>query len=234
MRLLITVTAAVSLALLGASSISIAKESYTTFDKAAQAAVSPDQALNLLKEGNQRFVAGTSLDRDYGDQRALTSKGQFPFASVIACLDSRAAPEILFDQGIGDLFVGRVAGNVINEDLLGSLEFASKVAGSKLIVVLGHTECGAVKGACDNVEMGNLTALLDKIEPAVNQVSGYEGARSSKNTDFVRVVTDLNVKLAVAQITERSQVLAEMVQSGELKVVGAVYDIASGEVIWMN
>ncbi len=234
MNKLISMLAAVSLALAATSGSLRADDDYRTFDKASQAATTPAQALAMLKQGNQRFVAGESFERDYEDQREATAKGQFPFASVISCLDSRAAPELLFDQGIGDLFVGRVAGNIVNDDLLGSLEFASKVAGAKLIVILGHTECGAVKGACDNVELGNLTGLLDKIEPAVTKVSGHEGERNSKNAAFVREVTDINVSIAVAQVTERSPVLAEMVKNGELMVVGAVYDIATGEVIWMD
>jgi carbonic anhydrase len=140
---------------------------YATSTQARQAAMTADSALAELRRGNERFVAGRSFDRDYTAQVAQTSQGQFPFAAVVTCIDSRAAPEILFDQGIGDLFVGRVAGNVINDDLMGSLEFATKVAGAKVIVVLGHTECGAVKGACDGVELGKLTTLLDKIEPAI-------------------------------------------------------------------
>jgi carbonic anhydrase len=191
-----------------------------------------DSALAELRRGNERFVAGRSFDRDYAAQVALTSRGQFPFAAVVSCLDSRAAPEILFDQGIGDLFVGRVAGNIINDDLLGSLEFATKVAGAKVIVVLGHTECGAVKGACDGVELGKLTTLLDKIEPAIAAVPDDGTPRNSKNKTFVERVTELNVKQGVDAILQGSPVIAELVSQGKVKVVGATYDIGNGQVRW--
>jgi len=233
-HLLPLVLAAALLSGCATSGSGVSTADYQTFDKAAQTATSPSAALARLKDGNARFLAGESTDRDYAQQINATASGQFPFASVISCLDSRAAPEILFDQGIGDLFVGRVAGNIVNDDLLGSLEFGSKVAGSKLIVVLGHTECGAVKGACDYVELGNLTGLLDKIEPAIDAVPVDGGDRSSSNAAFVREVTDMNVRLTVTSITQRSPVLAEMVAAGDLQIVGAVYDISTGQVNWLN
>lgn len=227
---------AVALALCAGCSVTRdAPPSYRTFDRAAQSTITPEQALAELKAGNRRFVVGESIRRDLVAQRAQTSSGQFPFAAVIACLDSRSAPELVFDQGIGDLFVGRVAGNIVNEDLLGSLEFATRVAGARLIVVLGHTGCGAVRGACDGgVELGHLTGLLERIQPAVSRVPGHEGERHSRNAAFVHEVTEMNVRLAVAQVTARSPTLAAMVSAGELKVIGAVHDIASGEVSWLE
>lgn len=204
--------------------------------KVEQQEMTPDQALDRLKIGNMRFTDGKSITDDYLYQMKETASGQYPFAAVISCLDSRSAPEVVFDQAIGDLFVGRVAGNIVNEDLLGSLEFATKVAGAKLIVVMGHTECGAVKGACDNVKLGNLTTLLEKISPAVSAVSTMadeKADKSSKNKEFVKKVTDKNVDITVKNIVEKSPVIAELAKSGQVKVVGAVHDISTGKVTWM-
>ncbi|MGB0514296.1 MAG: carbonic anhydrase family protein [Wenzhouxiangellaceae bacterium] len=209
----------------------LADDHYRTFDQEAQAALTPDQALQILKDGNARYVAGDSIDRDLLAQQKATSGGQFPFAVVLSCLDSRSTPETVFDQGVGDLFVGRVAGNVVDVNLLGSFEFATAAAGSKLIVVMGHTACGAVKGACDGVELGNLTALLDEIEPAIDAVSTPVGTdRSSANTEFVNRVIETNVKMQVNELLRRSDVVRGLVDEGKVKVVGAVHDLATGEV----
>jgi len=214
-----------------ASSAACASTSYETFDQEAQQALTPDQALELLQEGNARFVAGESIDRDLIDQQLDTADGQFPFAVVLSCLDSRSAPEVVFDQGVGDIFVGRVAGNVVDTNLLGSFEFATAAAGSKVIVVMGHTACGAVKGACDGVEVGNLTALLDEIEPAIDAVSTPAGTdRSSANADFVNRVVETNVRMQVNELLRRSDVVRGLVEEGQVKVVGAVHDLATGEV----
>jgi carbonic anhydrase len=213
------------------SGAALADDHYRTFDQEAQAALNPAEALQLLKEGNARYVAGESIDRDLLAQQKATSSGQYPFAVVLSCLDSRSTPETVFDQGVGDLFVGRVAGNVVNTDLLGSFEFATAAAGSKLIVVMGHTSCGAVKGACDGVELGNLTALLDEIEPAMDAVSTPAGAdRSSANTEFVNKVIETNVRMQVNELLRRSDVVRGLVDEGKVKVVGAVHDLATGEV----
>lgn len=194
--------------------------------------MSADQAIQLLKEGNERFTTGKPTAHDYRQQVKTTgTSGQFPFASIVSCIDSRSAPSVVFDLGIGDIFSARVAGNVINEDVLGSLEYASKVVGTKLIVVLGHTSCGAVKGACDNVQMGNLSGLLAKIRPAVDATPNVAGAdRSSHNYAFVDAVAENNVKRMVQSIRDRSPVLKEMEGKGEIKIVGAMLDVKTGEV----
>jgi carbonic anhydrase len=196
----------------------------------AQAAITPARALALLKEGNERFVGGHSTDRDLLAQIQQTSKGQFPFAAIVSCVDSRVPPELVFDQGIGDIFVARVAGNFVNDDILGSLEFTTKLAGAKLIVVLGHTECGAVKGACDAAQLGLLTAALANINPAVEAVQGDYAPRSSKNPEFVQAVTEMNVRLTLQKLRARSVVLREMIDKKEIGLVGAMYDVSSGRV----
>lgn len=202
-----------------------------THTQDSQAAVTPELALQLLKEGNQRFLDKTTLDRSFDKQIELTSGGQYPFAAIVSCIDSRIPTEIVFDQGIGDVFNARIAGNFVNQDILGSLEFACKLAGSKLIVIMGHTSCGAVKGACDHAELGNLTAMLDNIAPALNEVKTAEGVdRSSKNIDFVNEVAVQNIHLTIAKLKMDSPVLNEMIENDEIKVVGAMYDVASGKV----
>ena len=202
-----------------------------THTQDSQAAVSPDAAIQLLKDGNQRFLSKSTLNRSFDKQIELTSSGQYPFAAVVSCIDSRIPTEIVFDQGIGDIFNARVAGNFVNQDILGSLEFACKLAGSKLIVIMGHTSCGAVKGACDHAELGNLTAMLDNISPALNEVKTAEGVdRSSKNIDFVNEVAVQNVHLTIAKLKMDSPVLNEMIENDEIKVVGAMYDVTSGKV----
>ncbi len=196
----------------------------------AQAAITPARALEMLKEGNGRFVGGDSVDRNLLAQVKQTSKGQFPVAAIVSCLDSRISPEMVFDQGIGDIFVARVAGNFVNDDILGSLEFATKLAGAKLILVMGHTECGAVKGACDGAQLGLLTATLANINPAVDAVQGNYTPRSSKNAKFVQAVTETNVQLAMQKLRARSVVLREMIDKNEIGLVGAMYDVSSGRV----
>lgn len=203
--------------------------------KASQDAISPAKALELLKEGNQRFTAKQQVERDLNLQVEQTSTGQFPFATVLSCIDSRVPAELVFDQGIGDIFSVRIAGNFVNSDILGSMEFASKLAGTKLILVLGHTACGAVKGACDHAELGNLTGMLDKIVPAVDAVTEPAAAadRTSANIDFVNAVGAKNVTLTIERIREESPVLAEMEQAGEIQIVGGMYDIATGQVSFL-
>lgn len=211
-----------------------AKESYITQTSESQSKMSPEMAVNMLKEGNARFTADKMINRDLMGQVKQTGSGQYPFAAVVSCIDSRIPTEIVFDQGVGDIFNARVAGNFVNTDILGSLEFAAKVAGSKAIVVMGHTECGAVKGACDNVKLGNLTPMLANIMPAVEGVTNVQGDRNSKNADFVQKVADLNVELTIEKIMSDSEVLSEMYKAGEIDIVGAMYDVHSGKVTFMN
>ncbi len=202
-----------------------------TQNAASQAAITPFQAIEMLKEGNARFTSNASEKRDFQTQVAATAGGQYPFAAVVSCIDSRIPTEIIFDQGIGDIFNARIAGNFVNEDILGSLEFACKVAGAKAIVVMGHTSCGAIKGACDKAELGNLTQMLEKITPAVDAVETAEGTdRSSANAVFVDAVAAKNVELTLAKIRENSSVLNEMLEAGEIEITGAMYDVASGKV----
>jgi len=198
--------------------------------KETQAKMTPDSSLEALKNGNQRFVEQKLYNRDFIQQVTETSTGQFPFATVLSCIDSRVSSELIFDQGIGDIFSVRIAGNFVNEDILGSMEFACKLAGTKLILVLGHTACGAVKGACDHARLGNLTALINKIEPAVEAViePKDESLRNSSNIDFVNTVAEKNVEMTIADIRSNSDVLAEMEQQGEIKIVGGMYDISTG------
>lgn len=197
----------------------------------SQAAMTPDDALRLLQAGNDRFVAGTTLRRDLVDQVRETRVGQYPFAAVLGCIDSRVPPELIFDAGIGDLFAARIAGNVADEELLGSLEFATKVAGARLIVVLGHTQCGAVLGACDGVEMGSLTRTLALLDPALAAARAeVSGKHDSSNPAFVAHVTEANVRLGARSLVERSPILAELVRDGRLRVVPALYDVETGRV----
>lgn len=200
--------------------------------QAGQSAITPSEALEKLKQGNQRFVDDKPIDRDFLAQVKQTAKGQFPFAAIVSCLDSRIPAEIVFDQGIGDLFVARVAGNFVNDDILGSLEFATKLAGAKLIVIMGHTECGAVKGACDGAQLGLLTSTLANINPAIRAVQGDYSPRDSSNPDFVHSVTEMNVKLTMQKLRDRSLVLREMLDKGEIKMVGAMYDVKTGKVVF--
>jgi carbonic anhydrase len=205
-----------------------------TLTKEMQSSITPAMALELLKEGNKRFVNNLKVNRNLLQQVNETSDGQYPFAVILSCIDSRTSAELIFDQGLGDIFSIRVAGNVINEDILGSMEFACKVAGSKIIVVLGHTKCGAVKGACDHVEMGNLTALLTKIRPAVDDEKTITNNRNSNNLEFVEKVSVINVKRTVKAIMEQSPILKEMIQKGEIGIVGGMYDITNGSVTFYS
>jgi carbonic anhydrase len=200
--------------------------------KETQDSLTPRMALEILQEGNGRFVKNLKAQRDLLAQVNATRDGQWPFAVILSCIDSRTSAELIFDQGLGDVFCIRIAGNIVNTDILGSMEFACKVAGSKLVVVLGHTKCGAVKGACDHVEMGNLTELLSKLQPAVYSESETTAAdkRNSKNAKFVENVATINVKRSVKNIIERSFILEEMLNKGEIGIVGAMYNIDTGKV----
>lgn len=199
--------------------------------QAVQAAMTPAQALERLKAGNARFVSGQSLPRDFAGERAATAAGQYPLAVVLSCIDSRTSSELIFDQGIGDSFNARIAGNVLNDDILGSMEFACKAAGAKLIAVVGHTKCGAVKGACAGVEMGNLTGLLAKIKPAESAVPASDDKGSYTHVD---AVAQENVRLVMVQIKERSPILAGLIREGKVGLVGGMYDLESGKVKFLE
>ena len=201
-----------------------------TLTKEMQNAISPSKALDLLKEGNRRFVNNLKINRNLLQQANETSDGQHPFAVILSCIDSRTSAELIFDQGLGDVFSVRIAGNIVNEDILGSMEFGCKVAGAKIIVVLGHTKCGAIIGACDNVELGNLTSLISKIKPAVDQETVTSNNRTSSNASFVENVAELNVSLSVKNILLKSPIIAEMVKNDQIGIVGGVHDISTGEV----
>jgi carbonic anhydrase len=193
--------------------------------------LSPEDVLKSLMEGNQRFVSGSLTLRDHSKQIRDAVNGQFPKAIILSCIDSRVPVEDVFDKGIGDLFVARVAGNIVNEDILGSMEFSCKLAGAKLVLVIGHEYCGAIKGAIDNVKLGNLSTLLDKVKPAIAACQHFEGAKTSKNPEFVDLVIRENVKVTVEAIRQRSSVLNEMETRGEIKIAGAYYDMDTGAVI---
>jgi carbonic anhydrase len=198
--------------------------------KESQSAMTPEQALQELRDGNARFVAGKLIARNFPAEVKATASGQYPFAVVLSCLDSRQPIEIVFDRGIGDLFSARVADNVLNDDILGSMEFACKASGAKLIAVIGHSNCGAIKGAIDEVELGNLTGLLAKIKPAMVAVPADVQPRNSKSSSFVDQVSEANVRLVMKQIPERSPILREMLDKGEIKLVGGMYDLSTGKV----
>ena len=207
-----------------------------THTKETQSKMTPESSLQNLREGNKRFQENVRLSRNLVQQVRETASGQYPYATVLSCIDSRVSSELIFDQGMGDLFSIRIAGNFVNEDILGSMEFACKLAGTKLVVVLGHTACGAVKGACDHARLGNLTTLINKIEPAVAAVSepADESLRNSKNIDFVNQVAEKNVMMTIENIRDQSPVLAEMEANHEIKIIGGMYDISNGEVIFYN
>ncbi|HMQ46958.1 MAG TPA: carbonic anhydrase family protein [Saprospiraceae bacterium] len=196
-------------------------------------ALTPDEIIQTFKEGNERFMNNDLTARDHSAQVRKTASGQFPKAVVLSCLDSRVPVEDVFDRGVGDIFVGRVAGNFVNEDLLGSMEFGCKVAGAKVILVLGHEHCGAVKAAIDDVKLGNITAMLSKIRPAVDKVS-YEGDRTSSNPAFVHQVCESNVKHTMDQIRQNSSILKEMEDNSQIKIIGGVYDMDSGKVTFLE
>ena len=192
-------------------------------------AMKPAEALDRLKQGNGRFLGGAASPRDLKAQVKATASGQYPFAAVLSCMDSRVPPELVFDQGIGDLFVVRVAGNVVDTDDLGSLEYATKVVGSKLILVMGHTSCGAVKGAIEDVKLGNLTFLLEKIRPVVNAA----GPGDVKDAAYVDRVAQANVRQTIREIREKSPVIRELTDSGKIGLAGAMYDVATGKVTFL-
>ena len=195
--------------------------------KAQRDKLTPDEIIELMKDGNQRFRLGKESPHDYLAQQKASAKGQYPAAVILSCIDSRAPAETIMDLGIGDTFNVRVAGNVANDDIIGSMEFACKVAGAKVVLVMGHTACGAIKGAIDNVQLGNLTALLSKIRPAVSATE-YQGERSAKNYDFVDAVARKNVELTMENIHRRSAVLEDLESSGAIKIVGAMYNLETG------
>jgi len=201
-----------------------------TLTKEDQEAITPIMALNLLEEGNKRFVNNLKINRNLLQQANETSDGQHPFAIILSCIDSRTSAELIFDQGLGDIFSIRIAGNIINEDVLGSMEFGCRLAGAKIIVVLGHTRCGAIKGACDHVEMGNLTSLLSKIRPAVDDELTIKENRNSNNSEFVEKVAAINVNRSVKSILERSPILKEMVEGGQIGIIGGLHNITTGVV----
>jgi carbonic anhydrase len=198
--------------------------------KAEQAALTPAQVLESLQRGNQRFASGRAESRDMLHDQRTTAAGQYPHAVILSCIDSRAPAEIIFDAGLGDLFNARIAGNIADEDLVGSMEFACAVAGAKLVLVMGHTSCGAIKGACDRVELGNLTGLLKKIEPAVASVRDVPGERNSKNKDFVKAVSEANVRLTVERIRDLSPILRDLENAGKIQIAGCIYDLDTGRV----
>lgn len=206
-----------------------------TQTKITQEVLTPQLAKQILVDGNERFVQNVKAQRNFQEQVIATSKGQFPFAVILGCIDSRVPAEIVFDQGIGDVFSARVAGNVINEDILGSMEYACKVAGSKIVVVMGHTKCGAVTAACQSVELGNITALLNKIKPAVAIVkANSEDVHKEMSSDSIEEVTQINIKLSINRIRKESPILAEMEQLGEIEIVGALYNVSSGKVTFFE
>ncbi len=205
-----------------------------TLNKEMQAAITPSMALELLKEGNKRFVNNLKINRNLLQQANETSDGQHPFAVILSCIDSRTSAELIFDQGLGDIFSVRIAGNIINEDILGSMEFGCKVSMAKIIVVLGHTKCGAVRGACDHIEMGNLTVLLTKIRPAVDDEQTVKENRNSKNSEFVEKVALINVKRTMKSIMERSPILKEMVENESIAIIGGIHDITTGVVKFIS
>ena len=194
--------------------------------------MSPDQVLDELKQGNERFRTGKTQSRDYRDQQRTSAAGQFPAAAILGCIDSRAPADIIFDAGIGDTFNARIAGNVVNDDLIGSLEFACAVAGAKVLLLFGHTACGAIKGAIDDVEMGNLTGLLARVKPAISATT-FAGEKSSKNAAYVDAVARTNVLLGLDNIRRRSPILADLEKQKAIRMVGGMYDLATGIVEFM-
>jgi carbonic anhydrase len=201
-----------------------------THTKETQEEITPTVALEILKEGNLRFVNNIKAHRNLLQQINETKSGQFPFAAILSCIDSRTSAELIFDQGLGDVFSIRIAGNILNDDILGSMEFACNYAGSKLIVVLGHTKCGAIEGACNNISLGHITGLLDKIKPAIEIEKSTLQHRDGTNENFVRNVTRNNIFITVNKIKEQSAILREMEQSGQIRIVGGIYDLDTGNV----
>ncbi len=205
-----------------------------TQSKETQSNLTPAAALQILKEGNQRFINNLKANRNLLQQVNETSAGQFPFATILSCIDSRTSAELIFDQGLGDIFSIRIAGNILNEDILGSMEFATKVVGTKIIVVLGHTKCGAIVGACNHVELGNLTTLLNKIQPAIASEKTVTADRNGTNTEFVNKVTDIHVQLTIDRIRRESPIVAELEEQGQIKIIGGLYDVETGLVTFFE
>ena len=232
-RQLLTAVPAMAAALAIPTKAALALE-VPAMTKEARSQLTPEQALELLKDGNERFVSGKMLKRELLAQVKATANGQFPFAGILGCIDSRVPPEVVFDQGIGDIFSARIAGNFANTDFIGSFEFATKLAGAKLIVVLGHTECGAIKGATDNAQLGNLTHTLSNLMPAVYLVTDIQGERNSTNDAFVTAVAEENVRLNVQALYTRSAILHDFVETGRIKIVGAMHDVGTGRVSFLN
>ncbi|MFN6945709.1 MAG: carbonic anhydrase family protein [Cytophagaceae bacterium] len=197
--------------------------------KEEQTLITPSRALQKLKNGNKRFMENLMVNRNLLQQVNETSEGQFPFAAILSCIDSRTSAELIFDQGLGDIFSIRIAGNILNKDILASMEFACKVAGSKLVLVLGHTKCGAIAGACNNVQMGNLTSLLEKVKPAI-KMEGETSQQKENDSEYVNHVTVNNIFLVAKEIKERSEILKEMAENGEIRIVGGLYDVETGKV----
>lgn len=205
-----------------------------THSKETQATMTPEKAIDFLREGNIRFMNNLKANRNLLQQVNETAAGQFPFATILSCIDSRTSAELIFDQGLGDIFSIRIAGNILNEDILGSMEFATKVVGTKVILVLGHTKCGAIVGACNHVDMGNLTTLLKKIEPAIAAESSITGDRSGNNPEFVNNVTELHVHLTIERIRKESPIIAELEQQGQIKIIGGLYEVETGSVLFFE
>lgn len=205
-----------------------------TISKKDQHNITPDQALDLLRNGNQRFIQNLRFNRNLLQQVNETADGQYPFAAILSCIDSRTPAELIFDQGLGDIFSIRIAGNIVNEDIIGSLEFACKVAGSKLIVVLGHTNCGAVKGACDEARLGYLTQLLEKIKPAINLEKSFKDNRNGNNLAYVNEVAIINISNSIQNIINKSSIIKELMDQGAIKIIGGLYDVASGAVLFFD
>jgi carbonic anhydrase len=218
-------------ALAGFTGAAQAKDKCVAFTPEMQAAKTPEAALQRLRDGNARFAAGQALNCDLLEQVRSTAQKQSPFAAVLGCIDSRVPPELVFDQQIGALFVARIAGNIASSDIIGSLEFATALAGAKLVVVLGHSECGAVKGAIDDAKLGSLTGVLQQIRPALTKLA-YKGVPSSKDKVLVQRVAEQNAKDAAALLTSRSETMAGLVRDGKLKIVHAMHDVATGKVAW--
>lgn len=205
-----------------------------THSKETQSKLTPDLAIEILKEGNERFVNNLKTNRNLLQQVNETSEGQFPFATILSCIDSRTSAELIFDQGLGDIFSIRIAGNILNEDILGSMEFATNVVGTKVIVVLGHTKCGAIVGACNHVEMGNLTTLLNKIQPAIYKETSTKENRTGSNVAFVNNVTELNVHLTIERIRRESPIIADLEKNEKIKIVGGMYNVENGKVTFFE
>ena len=196
--------------------------------------LTPERALYYLKEGNERFINNLKLNRNLLQQANNTSQGQFPFATILSCIDSRTSAELIFDQGLGDVFSIRIAGNIVNEDILGSMEFATKLVGTKIILVLGHTKCGAITGACNGVELGHLTALLRKVQPAIARETQTTTNRTGTNRTFVERVTALNVHHTIDRIRQESPIVAALEKEGKIRVVGAMYNVKTGQVTFYD